>query len=96
MDKWPNTLTSVRPFTKLFGHFILLCKYSEKGQILLQMANFGCKMTKNNRLVYITKIMRIASELICIVYVHPKLALTVVYFEFVFSQSTSIGGLKPV
>ena len=36
MDKWPNTSTSVRPFTKMYGCFMdlvykLLIKKSEKG-----------------------------------------------------------------
>ena len=48
------------------------------------------------RLVYTTKIMHIGSELICTVYVGTEFALTAIHFEFAFSQSTSIGGLKPV
>ena len=39
--------------------------------------------------------MRIKSELIRIVTVHTECALTAIRFEFTFSQSTSIGGLKP-
>ena len=42
------------------------------------------------------KIMCIESKLICIICVHTKCALTAIYFECAFSQSTSIGGLKPV
>ena len=40
--------------------------------------------------------MRIESKLICIICVHTKSALTAICFECAFSQSTSIGGLKPV
>ena len=47
------------------------------------------------RPVHTTKIMRVKSKLIRIVTVHTECALTVIRFEFTFSQSTSIGGLKP-
>ena len=46
------------------------------------------------RPVHTTKIMRIKSELIRIVTVHTECTLTAIWFEFTFSQSTSIGGLK--
>ena len=46
------------------------------------------------RPVHTTKIMRIKSKLIRIVTVHTECALTAIRFEFTFSQSTSIGGLK--
>ena len=42
------------------------------------------------------KIMRIESELIRIVCVHTECTLTAIRIECAFSQSTSIGGLKPV
>ena len=42
------------------------------------------------------KIMRIESELIRIACVHTECALTAIRIECTFSQSTSIGGLKPV
>ena len=40
------------------------------------------------------KVMRIGSELICIVCVHTEYALTAICIECTFGQSTSIGGLK--
>ena len=42
------------------------------------------------------KVMRIGSELIRIACVHTECALTAIRIEFALSQSTSIGGLKPV
>ena len=48
------------------------------------------------RLVHTMKIMRIKSELICIASIHTEFALTAIHIECVFSQSTSIGGLKPI
>ena len=48
------------------------------------------------RRVHTMKIMRIGSELIRIVSVHTECALTAIRIECAFSQSTSIGGLKPV
>ena len=42
------------------------------------------------------KVMRIRGELIRIVCVHTECALTAIRIEWAFSQSTSIGGLKPV
>ena len=42
------------------------------------------------------KIMRIESKLICITCVHTECALTAILIECAFSQTTSIGGLKPV
>ena len=48
------------------------------------------------RRVHTMKVMRIGSELIRIVYVHTECALTAIRIECAFSQSTSIGGLKPV
>ena len=47
-------------------------------------------------LVHTMKVMRIGSELICVVCVHTECALTAIRIECTFSQSTSIGGLKPV
>ena len=46
--------------------------------------------------VHTMKVMRIGSELICIVCVHTESALTAIRIEYAFSHSTSIGGLKPV
>ena len=48
------------------------------------------------RRVHTMKVMRIGSELIRIVCVHTECALTAIRIECAFSQSTSIGGLKPV
>ena len=48
------------------------------------------------RRVHTMKVMRIGSELIRIVCVHTDCALTAIRIGCVFSQSTSIGGLKPV
>ena len=42
------------------------------------------------------KVMRIGSELIRIVCVYTECALTAIRIECAFSQSTFIGGLKPV
>ena len=42
------------------------------------------------------KIMRIESELIRTTCVHTECALTAILIECAFSQSTFIGGLKPV
>ena len=47
------------------------------------------------RLVHTMKIMHIESELIRITCVHTECALTAICIECAFSQSTSIGGLKP-
>ena len=41
------------------------------------------------------KIMHIESELIRITCIHTECALTAICIECAFSQSTSIGGLKP-
>ena len=48
------------------------------------------------RYVHTIKEMRIGGELIRIVCVHTECALTAIRIECAFSQSTSIGGLKPV
>ena len=48
------------------------------------------------RRVHTMKVMRIGSELIRIACVHIECALTAIRIEFALSQSTSIGGLKPV
>ena len=48
------------------------------------------------RRVHTMKVMRIGAELIRIVCVHTECALTAIRIECAFSQSTSIGGLKPV
>ena len=48
------------------------------------------------RLIHTMKVMHIGSELICIVCVHTECALTAIRIECAFSQSTSIGALKPV
>ena len=48
------------------------------------------------RPVHTMKVMHIEDELICIVYFHAECALTSIRIECTFSQSTSIGGLKPV
>ena len=42
------------------------------------------------------KAMRIGSELIRIACIHTECALTAIRIKCAFSQSTSIGGLKPV
>ena len=42
------------------------------------------------------KVMRIGGELIRTVCIHTECALTAICIECAFSQSTSIGGLKPV
>ena len=42
------------------------------------------------------KVKCIEGELICIVYVYTECALTAIRIECAFSQSTSIGGSKPV
>ena len=47
------------------------------------------------RLVRTMKIMHIESELIRITCIHTECALTTICIECAFSQSTSIGGLKP-
>ena len=46
--------------------------------------------------IYTMKIMRIGSKSIRIVSVRTECALTAIHIECAFSQSTSIGGLKPV
>ena len=52
--------------------------------------------TNGYRRVHTMKVMRIGGELIRIVCVHTECALTAIRIECAFSQSTSIGGLKPV
>ena len=42
------------------------------------------------RRVHTMKVMRIGSELICIVCVHTECVLTAIHIECAFSQSTSI------
>ena len=48
------------------------------------------------RAVHTMKIMRIKFESIRIMSIHTEAALTAMRIQFAFSQSTSIGGLKPV
>ena len=48
------------------------------------------------RRVHTMKVMRIGSELIRIACIHTECALTAIRIECASSQSTSIGGLKPV
>ena len=42
------------------------------------------------------EVIRIGNKLIRIVCVHTECALTAIHIEWAFSQSTSIGGLKPL
>ena len=53
-------------------------------------------LLQHYRRVHNMKVMCIESELICIVYIHTECALTTIRIEWAFSQSISIGGLKPV
>ena len=55
-------------------------------QIILESAS--------KRHVHTMKVMRIESELIHIACVRTEYALTAIRIECIFSQSTSIGGLK--
>ena len=51
---------------------------------------------KTKRRVHTMKVMHNGSKLIRIVCVHTECALTAIRIKCAFSQSTSIGGLKPV
>ena len=51
---------------------------------------------RDKRAVHTMKIMRIKFESIRISSIHTESALTAMRIQFAFSQSTSIGGLKPV
>ena len=55
-----------------------------------------CEKTGALRAVHTMKIMRIKFESIRIASIHTEAALTAMRIRFTFSQSTSIGGLKPV
>ena len=48
------------------------------------------------RTVYTTKIMQIKFKSIRIMRIYTEAALTAMWIQFAFSQSTSIGGLKLV
>ena len=58
--------------------------------------NMACVNCSIKRRVHTMKVMRIGSELICIVCVHTECTLTAIRIESAFSQSSSIGGLKTV
>ena len=57
---------------------------------------YVCSTHSHCRRVHTMKVMHIGRELICIACVHTECALTAICIEFALSQSTSIGGLKPV
>ena len=51
MDKWPNSLTSAWPCTKVYSHFVDLVLKRAEYFYISEIVNFGRKMA-NGRLLF--------------------------------------------